>query len=426
MDDEFNKGMNQIDMAPPQPHIAKPRRSRKKLIITVVVMLLICTAAVVAYMLLFKKSADAPAETNQSTSTVEEAPEKARVRLIATGDMIPHDAINAEAKQADGTYEYSKMFGDMKKYFDAADVRFCNQAVLGGGTEFGITGYPKFNSPTEFARDMAELGCNVVNTGSNHTNDFPQKVIDASVSAWDGLPGMLAIAGANTSATDKQKIRYFESKGVKFAFVSYTTYSNEPGPTDYSVTMYSPSLAKQQLAEARSKADIVLVSMRWGTEYSPNINAQQKAQAKQVANFGADVILGHGPHVLEPAEKITLDDGRNAYVWYSLGNFLNAQLDPPSLFNGIAVMDIDPKTKKIASPTYLPVYMHYEWSEADKAAGKLLTRKNFSMFTFDDAAAPLKKSVNNTTLEAQKQRITNTLNTLMTIKLLSKDEYLQS
>jgi poly-gamma-glutamate synthesis protein (capsule biosynthesis protein) len=190
--------------------------------------------------------------------------------------------------------------------------------------------------------------------------------------------------------------------------------------------MYSSSLAKQQLAEARQKAGIVLVSMRWGTEYSPNINAQQKAQAKEVADFGADVILGHGPHVLEPVEAITLDDGRKAYVWYSLGNFFNAQLDPETLFNGIAVMDIDPQTKKIAQPIYLPVYMHYEWSKADKAAGKLLTRKNFSMYTFDDAAAPLAKSVNQTTLEAQKKRITDTLNKLTTIKLISKDQYLQS
>jgi hypothetical protein len=426
MDQEFNQGMQQIDqdMRPATPP-PKPKKSRKKIFIILGVVVAISTASFVAYSLFFKKSADAPAETQSATETKAEAETK-RVRLIATGDMIPHDAINAEAKQADGSYEYSQMYGDMKKYFDAADVRFCNQAVLGGGTEYGITGYPKFNSPTEFARDMAELGCNVINTGSNHTNDFPQEVIDASVNAWDGLPGVMAVAGANTSAADKQNIRYFESKGVKFAFVSYTTYSNEPGPTDYSVTMYSSSLAKQQLSEARKNADIVLVSMRWGTEYSPNANAQQKAQAQQVVNYGADVILGHGPHVLQPAETIKLDDGRQAYVWYSLGNFLNAQLDPPSLFNGIAVMDIDPITKKIAPPTYLPVYMHYEWTDADKAAGKLLTRKNFSMYTFDDAAEPLKKSVNDTTIAAQQKRITDTLNTLMSIKLLSKDEYLQS
>lgn len=408
--------------------VLKPKKSKKKLIVIVcIVVMIVALLALAGYLLFFKKTAEAPVENQQpAVNETSKLAEKTRVRLIATGDMIPHDAINQAAKQTDGSYEYSSMFGDMKKYFDNSDVRFCNQAVLGGGVEFGITGYPKFNSPTEFARDMAELGCNVVNTGTNHTNDFKQDVIDASVSAWDGLPGVKAVAGANTSAVDKQKIHYFEVKGVKFAFVSYTTYSNEPSPMPYSLTMYNSGLAKQQLAEARQKADIVLVSMRWGTEYSPNVNAQQKKQAQEVANFGADVVLGHGPHVLEPLEVITLDDGRKAYVWYSLGNFFNAQLEPEMLFNGIAVMDIDPGTKKIADPTFLPVYMHYEWSAADKAAGKLLTRKNFSMYTFNDAAEPLSKSANDTTLEAQKKRISNTLNTLTKIKLLSKDEYLQS
>lgn len=429
MDEDFNNGMQQIDRNMYQSKIeSKPKKSKKKLIIIVGLTAFVCVLlALGGYLLFFKKTAEAPVNSQQPAASETSKPEeKTRVRLIATGDMIPHDAINQAAKQADGSYEYSPMFGDMKKYFDNADVRFCNQAVLGGGVEFGITGYPKFNSPSEFARDMAELGCNVVNTGTNHTNDFKQDVIDASVNAWDGLPGVKAVAGANTTAADKQKIRYFEDKGVKFAFLSYTTYSNEPSPTPYSVTMYSSSLAKQQLAEARQKADIVLVSMRWGTEYSPNVNAQQKRQAQEVANFGADVVLGHGPHVLEPVEVIKLDDGRKAYVWYSLGNFFNAQLDPETLFNGIAIMDINPDTKKIADPSYLPVYMHYEWSDADKSAGKLLTRKNFSMYAFDDAAKPLSKSVNDTTLDAQKKRISDTLNSLTTVKLLSKDEYLQS
>lgn len=400
------------------------KNSRKKLLVILITVLCITLIGCALYMLVFKKSAGAP--TNQTEATAENQESKKRVRFIATGDMIPHDAINQEAKQDNNTYEYSPMFGDMKKLFDNSDVRFCNQAVLGGGTEFGITGYPKFNSPTEFARNMAELGCNVINTGSNHVNDFSQEVITASVEAWNGLPGVEAVAGANASAADMQKIRYFEIKGVKFAFVSYTTYSNEPSPNGYSVTMYSDSLAKQQLAEARGKADIVIASLRWGTEYSDTVNAQQKALAPKLANYGADVVLGHGPHVLQPAEKISLDDGRQAMIWYSLGNFLNAQLDLPSLFNGIAVMDINPDTKKIETSDYLPIYMHYEWTAQEKAAGDLLARHNFNMYTFEDGQEALDKSQNNTTFEAQRARIQETLNRLTEIKLVTKDQYLQS
>ncbi len=426
MDEEFNQGMSDMNNPLPPRTVTPPaKKSRKKLIIIVVAALVVIGIAVTALLLLKKDNStqETPKETTQEeTASVA----KKRIRFIATGDMIPHDAINKEAKQADGTYEYSPMFGDMKTLFDDADVRFCNQAVLAGGTKFAITGYPVFNSPTEFSRDMNELGCNVVNTGSNHTNDLNQAVIDSSVAAWDSLPNMLAVAGANRSVEEKEKVRYFEVKGVKFAFVSYTTYSNKPTDNGYSVTMYSESLARAQLTEARSKADVVIASMRWGTEYSPNVTTQQRSWAKTVTDLGADIVVGHGPHVLEPVERFTTTDGRSAIVWYSLGNFLNAQLDNTSLFNGIATIDIDPDTKKIETATYLPVYMHYEWTAAEKAKESLMARKNFNMYTFQDGQEALSKSQTGTTFAEQQERIQTTLNKLTEIKLLTKDEYLQS
>lgn len=423
MEQPPEQGYN-IEPMPLQPHKRNKRKILKIIIGLIALVLIIATT----WFVFFKNDNNSNTTTNsakeqqnhQSTNQ-----NKKRVRVIATGDMIPHDAINQEAKQTDGSYEYSQMYGDMKKYFDNSDVRFCNQTVLGGGTEFGISGYPKFNSPTEFARDMAELGCNVINTGSNHVNDFSQNVISASVSAWDGLPGVKAVAGANRSPEEMNRVRYFEIKGIKFAFVSYTTYTNEPSPNGYSVTMYSDSLAKKQLAEARQNADIVIASLRWGTEYSASVNTSQKSLAPKLANYGADIILGHGPHVLEPVEKIKLDDGREAIVWYSLGNFLNAQLDPPSLFNGIATMDINPDTKKIETAEYVPVYMHYEWTAQEKAQGDLMARHNFKMYTFEDGQEALEKSQNNTTFQEQKARIQHTLNKLTEIKLITKDEYLQ-
>ncbi len=397
-------------------------KSKLKKLLFGLVVILILIISVFGYIYYFKNSVSAPSDDKKSVS---KSTYNNNIKFIATGDMIPHDAINQEAKQPDGSYNYTPMFGDMSTLFEKSDLRFCNQAVLGGGTKFGISGYPKFNSPTEFSRDMAKLGCNLINTGSNHTNDFDQSVITSSVEAWQGLPGVYAVAGANKSDSQKQKVNYFEIKGVKFAFLSYTTYSNEPPINDYSVTMYSDELAKKQLTEAKSNADIVIVSMRWGTEYSSDANQSQKQLALKLANFGADVILGHGSHTLQPVEQINLDDGRKAIVWYSLGNFLNAQLDPPSLFNGIAVMNIATDSKQISIEGYLPVYMHYEWTAEQKAKVDLLARHNFRLYTFDEGQSALGKSQNNTTFEEQLNRIKTTLNQETEIKILTKDQYLQ-
>lgn len=362
-------------------------------------------------------------DSKQSSNQQVDKGDSKNIRLIATGDMIPHDAINQQAKQTNGAYDYYAMFGDMDQIFGASDLRFCNQATLAGGSEFGVSGYPKFNAPIELTKDMAKLGCNVVNTGSNHVNDFSQEVISASVKGWNGLPGVLAVAGANSNEVEMNKVRYFEKDGVKFAFLSYTTYSNEPSPSGYSVTMYSAELAKEQLTEAKQKADVIIVSMRWGTEYSDSTNSSQKTIASNLASLGADIVFGHGPHVLQPVERIDKTDGEQTLVWYSLGNFLNAQLDPPSLFNCVAVMKINKESKTVTSAECLPIYMHYEWTKEQKLAGELMSRHNFKIYTFDDAEVPLSKSQNNTTLQAQKDRISQTINKLTQVKVISKKDY---
>ena len=419
----FDHDMKQFNNETVPATITKPKKTKRNVIIAIG-MLMVVVIAVGLYFFVFKKQASAPTDSEATTNQPEETT-KDRLRLIVTGDTIAHDSVNQEAQQGDG-YEYSDMFGALPAIFANADLRFCNQATLAGGTEFGVSGYPTFNAPTELTRDMQELGCNIINTGSNHTNDYGQDVISSAVQAWEGQPDVFAVAGANANESQKQEVRYFEKKGVKFAFVSYTTYSNETAPSSYSVTMYSDKLAKKQLAEARSKADVVIASMRWGTEYSPEINTKQKTIAKDVVNYGADIILGHGPHVLQSVEKLTLDDNREAYVWYSLGNFLNTQLQPEALFNVIGVMDFDTKTKKLTDISYLPIYMHYEWTAEEKANGDLFKRKNLKLYTFDQAKEYINKSQLDTSLEAQDERIKSTLQKLIDVDTLKVEDYLQS
>ena len=342
------------------------------------------------------------------------------VRIVATGDFIPHDAINQEAKKSDGSYDYSGMMSNMAPIFAKADVRFCNQATPVGGAQYGITGYPIFNAPFEFTRDMAGLGCNLINIGTNHSYDKGQSVIDAQRSEWDKQPNILAVAGANRNTAEQQKINYFTVKGVKFSFLSYVTYSNAKNMTSYGVNMFNQITAKAQLIEARKNSDIIIVSMRWGTEYSSGINAEQASDSQFLADNGADIIFGHGPHSLEPVKKLTGQNGRSTYVWYSLGNFLNAQLEVESLFSGLAFIDIDTSTKLISSVSYLPIYMHYDWSASEAAAQTLLARRNHNLYLLENTNDALLVSQQlKTTVAEQKARITKLLNQYIQLPIQS-------
>lgn len=387
------------------------------------IFLAIGLAVVACIIVLWPSRVNSPVKKNNGGETRDLAKTSNRIRFIATGDTIAHDALNAQAKKSDGSYDYYQFMKPLQKYFDAADVRFCNQAVPGGGPAFGISGYPVFNSPLEVAHDLNKLGCNVVNTGTNHTFDKGQKVIDAELEDWDKQPNMLAVAGANRNADEQAKIRYFTVKGVRFAFLSYSTYSNSVPANSYGLNMYNSDTAQQQVTTARANADIVLVSMRWGTEYSPAINANQTEISQKLADWGADVVLGHGPHVLEPVKQLTGKDGRKTLVWYSLGNFLNAQIETEALVSGIAIMDIDTKTKTIEAPKYLPIYMHYDWTAQQKANEDLLKRRAFTMIPLDAAAPLLARSQNNTTVDAQTKRVSDLLNSYTKVELVTSKNY---
>ena len=366
-----------------------------------------------------KSSVVAPDNAIKSTDPVTNS-KSDNIRIIATGDFIPHDSINQEAKKSNGNYDYSGMMSNMAPIFAKADVRFCNQATPVGGTKYGISGFPIFNAPFEFTRDMAGLGCNLINIGTNHSNDKGQSVIDAQRSEWDKQPNILAVAGANRNTAEQQKINYFTVKGVKFSFLSYVTYSNTKNMTSYGVNMFNQITAKSQLAEARKNSDIILVSMRWGTEYSSGINAEQASDSQFLADNGADLVLGHGPHSLEPVKKLTGQNGRSTYVWYSLGNFLNAQLEVESLFSGLAVIDIDTSTKLISSVSYLPIYMHYEWSASEAAAQTLLARHDHKLYLLENTNDALLVSQQlKTTVAEQKARITKLLNQYIQLPIQS-------
>lgn len=418
---EFNRQQSADESALPQPPAnPRPRPHRRRIIVLVIVLVFVLAAAL--YRQLNRPNKPAPAKQQAHASG-----QSSDIRLIATGDFIAHDSLNQQAQQPGGGYNYLQFMSDFKPVFNAADIRFCNQATVSGGEAFGISGYPIFNAPTQFATDMAGLGCNLVNTASNHSFDKGQAAIDATLNVWNSTPNMLAVAGENSSQAQYDTIHYFTQKGVKFAFLTYTTYNNIPPPNSYGVEEYSESYAASQIKAARAAgAKFIIVSMRWGTEYSPDINAEQTTESQFLADQGVNLILGHGPHELETVKWLTGTGGSKTLVWYSLGNFINTQEPPETLFNGLAVMNIDKNSLAIKKVGYLPIYMHYEWTAAQAASEDLLARHNLHMYLLEDTTQSLIDSNQlHTTVAAQKQRLQGLLEANANIPLITSSQYYQ-
>ncbi len=316
-------------------------------------------------------------------------PTEPNLRFAAMGDLLAHDTINQQAKKGD-TYDYKPYFSHIMPLYKDADVVFCNPETLAAGQAYGISGYPAFNAPTEFARDLASsegAGCNLINTATNHIGDKSQAAINATLDVWNGF-NLLADAGANHSPEEQNAVRYFTKNGIKVAFLAFADYSNNKTVTNYGLNIYhDDALVSRLMTEARSNADAVVVSMHWGTEDSNVVNTDQQAAAQRVADLGADVVIGTGPHVLQKTTWLTGQGGRKTLVWYSIGNMLSSQLKISELTGGVAGFTIVKKSSSIVvqQPTFKSTFMSYDWSAADKAADNLLARHNLLLQPLADA-----------------------------------------
>ncbi|HRQ86540.1 MAG TPA: CapA family protein, partial [Candidatus Saccharibacteria bacterium] len=309
----------------------------------------------------------------------------------------------------------------VRPLYSDADVVFCNQEGPSAGPGYGISGYPSFNAPTELSSDLQEgAGCNLISLANNHLGDKGVGATNATIDNWDKL-SPLAVAGANKTAADQQKVAYTEVKGIKISFLAFADFNNNRVTPSYSVNIYhDTTLFEGLLKEARRNSDVVIVSMHWGTEDSPAINADQRRQVATLASLGADIVIGTGPHVLQPVEVIKRPDGKDMVVWYSIGNMLSSQLRTPQLFSGIATLDIvkHPDTNEITVENlgFIPTYMHYEWTAAEEANSQLLARKNPMLYPLSEATQALARSNHRTTTEEQRNYIISIFGNQVTVE----------
>lgn len=316
---------------------------------------------------------------------------KNSVRMYAMGDMLPHDSVVSQAKQGTG-YDFASYFSSIRPLYKDADAVFCNPEAPVSGDKYGVSGYPQFNAPGAFARDLSSsggAGCNVITMGNNHINDRDQPILNDSVDIWRGLKP-LAVTGANKSASEQQQVPTFTQNGVTVAVVALNEYNNRQPANSYSLNSLSDEvLVKDLMNSAKENADAVIVSIHWKQENITRSTAAQRAAVARVASLGADVIIGTGPHVWQEVAYVPSTGGKQALVWYSIGNMLSSQLTIDQLTTGVAGFtihkEVNDGTVKIDTITIDPVFMSYSWPASAKAADNLAARTDLRLQPLSDA-----------------------------------------
>ena len=295
-----------------------------------------------------------------------EKEEKRHMTLTEVGDILIHDRVYNVAKTGK-RYDFEPMLKEMEPYLQAGTVTFANQESVMGGSKLGVSTYPSFNSPKEIGEQLKEYGVDVVNLANNHTLDRGEDAILSSIKHWKDLDMMYF--GAYESKEDQETLRVYDTEeGISLGFVGYTYGTNGievPAGKEYLVNYIDREQMKKDIQEANQKADVTVVSLHFGIEYETNPNQEQKELVQLAADEGADIVLGHHPHVLQPVEWLEGKDGHQTFVAYSLGNFFTGQEELANRIGGILNLEIE-KDKdgeiEIHSPSFMPTYVsHGDW-----------------------------------------------------------------
>lgn len=267
-----------------------------------------------------------PSPTPTNTPTPTPTP-KPSVTLAMVGDILLHDRIHTYSVQEDGSYNYDAIFANLQDKISGADLALVNQEVVLGGAELGVSGYPSFNAPYEVGDAVAKAGFDVSLHATNHALDKGKKGLLNTITYWEEQYPEIAVLGIHDSEEDRDEIYITEIEGIRIAILNYTYGTNGismPGDMPFAVDMLEETAVIEDLKQAKELADFVIVCPHWGTEYRLEPDWSQKKWTNVFLEYGADLVLGTHPHVIEPVEWITNEEtGEQMLVYYSIGNFVN-------------------------------------------------------------------------------------------------------
>lgn len=249
-------------------------------------------------------------------------------RVVANGDILCHDALYYTAKKSDGGYDFNPFFEYVKPWIEGADLAIGDyEGTISDKHPLG--GYPLFNAPIEIADTMKDLGYDVVDLAHNHILDTGLYGLKYTNKVFKDR-GLDVVGVHVDKKRSEDKILIKEVNGIKIAILAYAYGYNgmEANLTAEEHNNYLADLneekMKEEIQRAEKEADITIVMPQMGVEYRLQPTEEQKVLYRKMIDWGADVIFGGHPHVIEPAETVE-KDGDKKFIIYSMGNFISNQ-----------------------------------------------------------------------------------------------------
>ena len=308
-----------------------PSPAHKKMLGKIIGLILVIAAVSLAAILISpivikNKTAIAPTLTNGVSPSAQPP-----ISILFLGDIMLSRGVAHQIEKNDDLYY---PFRNVQALFQQNDFIFANfESPIIDGQEIHA-GQTTFRVDENMMPILKEINFSVVSLANNHMLDFGQKGLLNTLKILDENKIQYVGVGQNYQGAHQYKI--LEKNGIKFAFLAYNdsdvvpktdeAAENRPGTAFMDV-----GALKKDVARARAAADFIIVSMHSGTEYQEGPNGRQIEFGHAAIDAGADLVIGHHPHVVQKVEKY-----EKGYIFYSLGNFIFDQMWSQETKQGIA------------------------------------------------------------------------------------------
>lgn len=241
--------------------------------------------------------------------------------IAAVGDISLGDhpvCVGHGMRKAIGTHGID-LFSDVREYWSNADIVTGNLETVASdvGLNPGKLASFEMRGEPSALDTLKEAGFNLLTVANNHALQHGKGAFDDTVTTLKKV-GIESI-GLDDKHSKKTIPYVFEKSGKRNVFLGYSIRPEEWSRNDipYSYRESVDSIVSEVQSFRKEVDGAVVVSMHWGLEYLDYPGPEQLALGRQLVDAGADVIIGHHPHVLQPFEYY-----KNGLIIYSLGNFL--------------------------------------------------------------------------------------------------------
>ena len=260
-------------------------------------------------------------ETGRTTSDGPQAavaPGVATVHLLAVGDVNLGRHVGRVMLAGDTLFP----FVAVRDTFAAYDLVFANlESCL--SEQGGETEHPRnnliFTGPPIGARMLRLAGISMVATANNHALDYGPRGLSETINNLEAAG--ITFAGSARRAREVFEPALIERNGIRIAFFACTAIMNmHPAGWDTLVAFADTARLFPRMRVWRDSVDFLILSYHGGEEYRERAGSEVRAFARAAADAGADLVLGHHPHVPYGWER----RGKKLIV-HSLGNFVFRQ-----------------------------------------------------------------------------------------------------